>query len=47
MDQADPTLDDDADTAAISVAAVSSAGGGTSFTGFPGALVSEIPVDVG
>lgn len=36
MDQADPTPADDADTAPISVTAVSAGGGGsTAFTGFP------------
>ena len=36
LDQVDPTPEDDADTAPISVTKVSGAGGSTAFTGFPG-----------
>ena len=36
LDQVDPTPQDDADTAPISVTKVSGAGGSTAFTGFPG-----------
>ena len=36
LDQVDPTPEDNADTAPISVTKVSGAGGSTAFTGFPG-----------